>query len=117
MLTIHFIGRIIFGAYFVYNAYNHFKNAKGYTMYAKHKGVPQPALAVNITGLLLLVGGIGFFLNIFLSQASAILLLFMVPTTLIMHAFWKEKDPAVKSNELIAFTKNLAIIGALLMML
>jgi hypothetical protein len=33
-----------------------------------------------------------------------------------MHAFWKVTDPMHKMSETINFTKNLALIGALLMM-
>ncbi len=109
-----FLGRILFGAYFVYSGYNHFKNQKGYIAYAKHKGVPNPNLAVPLTGLLLVVGGFGFFLNLLIVESAFILLIFMIPTTLMMHAFWKEKDPTLKANEHIAFMKNVAIIGALL---
>jgi putative oxidoreductase len=109
-----FLGRILFGAYFVYSGYNHFKNQKSYIGYAKHKGVPSPEFAVPLTGLLLVLGGLGFFLNLLIIQASFLLLIFMIPTTLMMHAYWKEKDPAARANEHIAFMKNLALIGALL---
>lgn len=115
--TLTFIGRILFGAYFVYSGYNHFKNQKGLTAYAKHKGVPSPSLAVTVSGILLIAGGAGFFLNFRIVQASIALIVFMVPTTLMMHAFWKEKDETAKMNEKISFMKNLALIGALLMFL
>ncbi|MCC6323548.1 DoxX family protein [Candidatus Nomurabacteria bacterium] len=109
-----FFGRILFGAYFIYSGYNHFKNQKGYIGYAKHKGVPSPNLAVPLTGVLLVLGGLGFFLNVQVVQSAFILLIFMIPTTLIMHAYWKEKDPASRATEHAAFMKNLALIGALL---
>lgn len=115
--TLSFIGRVLFGAYFVYGGYNHFKNQKNLTGYAKHKGVPSPSLAVMITGVLMFVGGIGFFLNWYIVQASIMLLIFMIPTTIMMHAFWKEKDAGARANEQIAFMKNVALIGALLMFL
>ncbi len=115
--TLSFIGRILFGAYFAYSGYNHFKNQKSLTAYAKHKGVPSPSLAVTVSGILLIIGGVGFFLNIMIVQASIALIAFMVPTTLMMHAFWKEKDANAKMNEQLSFMKNLALIGALLMFL
>lgn len=112
-----FTGRILFGLYFVYSGYNHFKNAQHLTHYAKAKDVPSPSLAVMITGVLLVAGGVGFFLNLMVPQASIVLLFFMIPTTVMMHAFWKEKDQSVRASEQIAFFKNCALIGALLMFL
>lgn len=109
-----FLGRILFGAYFIYSGYNHFKNSKNYMAYAKHKGVPNPNIAVPLTGMLLVLGGLGFFLNLLVVQSAFILLIFMIPTTLMMHAYWKEKDAGARATEHVAFMKNLALIGALL---
>ncbi len=116
-MTLVWIGRVIFGAYFLYSGLMHFKNAKGLHGYAKAKGVPTPELSVFVTGVLLSVGGLGILLNMYVPIACALLLVFMVPTTFIMHAFWKGNDPMAKMNEQIAFSKNLALIGALLMIL
>ena len=115
-MAIYLLGRIIFGAYFVYSGFNHFKNEKNMTMYAKSKGVPSPRVAVLVGGALLILGGLGFILDMDVQLASLALLLFLVPTTFMMHAFWKVSDPMHKMSETINFTKNLALIGALLMM-
>lgn len=117
MLGVYTLGRIIFGAYFLYSGFNHFKNEKGLTGYAKSKGVPSPRLAVLFTGLMMILGGLGFVFNLYLNESALLLLVFLVPTTFIMHAFWKVGDANHKMNEMIGFTKNLALIGALLMML
>lgn len=116
-MAIFILGRIIFGAYFVYSGFNHFKNEKMLTGYAKSKGVPSPRAAVLLSGAMLIVGGLGFLVNMQTQQAALLLIIFLVPTTLMMHAFWKASDPTHRMNETVAFTKNLALIGALLMML
>jgi uncharacterized membrane protein YphA (DoxX/SURF4 family) len=85
-------------------------------MYAKSKGVPSPRVAVLVGGALLILGGLGFVLDMDIQIAALALLLFLVPTTFMMHAFWKVTDPMHKMSETINFTKNLALIGALLMM-
>jgi putative oxidoreductase len=46
--------------------------------------------------------------------AAATLALFVVPATLLFHAFWLA-DPAAYSNQLNHFLKNAALFGALLM--
>ncbi len=116
-MTIFLLGRIIFGAYFIYNGINHFKDEKAMTGYAKSKGVPSPRVAVLLGGAMLIAGGLGFVLGMNIQESAVILLLFMIPTTFMMHAFWKISDPMHKMSETINFTKNLALIGALLMML
>jgi uncharacterized membrane protein YphA (DoxX/SURF4 family) len=43
--------------------------------------------------------------------------LMLIPTTFMMHKFWKETDMQTRMNENINFTKNLALIGALLLLI
>ena len=47
----------------------------------------------------------------------AALVLFLVPVTLIMHAFWADHDPVQQQNNLINFTKNIGLLGSSLMFL
>lgn len=116
-MAIFLLGRVIFGAYFIYSGFKHFRDEKMLTGYAKHKGIPSPRLAVLLTGAMMIVGGLGFLSWNYVGESATLLLLFMIPTTFTMHAFWKVSDPAQKAQETIAFGKNMAIIGALLMML
>lgn len=116
MSIIFLIGRILFGGYFILNAWNHFAHLKANMGYATSKGVPMPKLAVIITGLLLLFGGLGVVLWFQIKIAFLLLILFIVPVTFMMHQYWKIADPMQKMGEKIQFQKNLAILGALLMM-
>jgi uncharacterized membrane protein YphA (DoxX/SURF4 family) len=116
-MAIHILGQIIFGGYFIYSGFNHFKNEKSFTAYAKSKGIPSPRLAVLLTGAMLLAGGLGFLLGINIEESAILLLLFLVPTTFAMHAFWKATDPMQRMGDQVNFTKNLALIGAILMLL
>src|SRR5437870_11795074 len=47
-------GRAIFGGYFLYSGLNHFLKQDMLTEYARAKGVPAPAAAVAVSGLMLL---------------------------------------------------------------
>jgi len=116
-MTIFILGRIIFGAYFLYNGLNHLKSHKAMTGYAKSKGVPSAQLAVIVSGLMLVLGGLGFILNMYIYESVIMLLVFLIITTFMMHAFWKISDPMQKMGEQVNFTKNMALIGALLMFL
>ena len=116
MDVLFLIGRLIFGGYFIMNAWGHFKHLESITGYAQSKGVPSPRAAVFVSGVLLLLGGLGVVFGIAPEASLALLLIFLVPVTFKMHAFWKETDPNVKMMEQIQFMKNMALVGALLIL-
>jgi putative oxidoreductase len=111
------IGRILFGGYFLFGAFNHFRNLPMMAGYAQSKGVPSSKLAVAGSGLLLALGGLSVLFNVFPLAGLTSLILFLVPVTFIMHPFWKIQDPMAKMGEMVNFTKNLALLGAVAMFL
>lgn len=117
METLNLIGRIVVGLYFVFNGFNHFSQLNNMAGYAQSKGVPAAKLAVLVTGLLLLLGGLSFVFNYLLNAGIVLLLVFLIPTTFIMHNFWKVQDQQMKIIEMVNFLKNLALVGFLLMLL
>ncbi|MCX6122381.1 MAG: DoxX family protein [Ignavibacteriales bacterium] len=112
-----YLGRILFGGYFTYSGFNHFKMLDMMSGYAKSKGTPLPKLSVAFSGLLLLIGGLSVLFNILPSVGFISLALFLIPVTFIMHAFWKVQDPTAKMHEMINFMKNIALLGAVLILL
>ena len=116
MDSIFFIGRILLGGYFLFNAYNHLFKADALAGYAKSKGIFSPKLAVIGSGLLLLFGGYSIVTGVRVTAGIAALVLFLIPVTFSMHAFWKEEGQA-RSTDQVQFMKNLAILGAILMLL
>ena len=114
--AVHIIGQILFGGYFIYSGINHFLNRKDYTVYAEVNKVPQPATAVYLTGVLLLLGGLGVLFNLYINIALTLLIIFLIPVTFTMHAFWKGDNTAEKSSQKIAFMKNVALLGATLLL-
>jgi putative oxidoreductase len=110
------IGRIILGGYFIYSGVNHFIGFGMMTQYAKMKGVPFPAFAQGTTGLMLLLGGSSILFGIYPSVGIVLLVAFLVPVSLMMHNFWKLEDPQLRMADKINFLKNMALLGALLML-
>ncbi|MBI2096385.1 MAG: DoxX family membrane protein [Candidatus Taylorbacteria bacterium] len=108
------LGRILFGGFFVMNAFNHFANFGGISRYAASKGVPASKLAVAVTGLLILLGGAGIILGYQVELAVLFLALFLLPVSFVMHAFWKVADPMQRMGEMVNFNKNIALLGAAL---
>jgi putative oxidoreductase len=111
------LGRIILGGYFIMNGYKHFKHLQGNVGYAQSKGVPMPKESVMLTGAMLLLGGLGIFFGMYVDLAILLLILFLIGTLVKMHRYWEATDPMVRMGEEINFYKNLALIGALLMLL
>ncbi len=112
--VIFLIGRIIFGLYFLSQSANHFMNMQGMTAYAASKGVPMPNLAVAFTGLLLLMGAVTIGTGFQPMIGVAALVLFLIPVSFIMHRFWAISDPQQKAGEMVNFTKNMGLLGSVL---
>ena len=49
--TLLYIGRILFGGYFAFSGFNHFKMLDMMSGYAKSKGAPMPKLSVAFSGV------------------------------------------------------------------
>jgi putative oxidoreductase len=116
MNVLFLIGRILFGGFFIQGAYNHFTHVKMMAAYAGSKKVPAPEMAVLGTGLLLLLGGLSILLGAFPTVGLILLIVFLVPTTFTMHAYWLDTDPGMKMGNTVNFYKNLALLGAILIM-
>jgi len=117
MNVAYLIGRIIFGSYWLMAALNHFKNLNHMSGYAKAKGTPLPKLAVAGTGVILTAGGLSMLLGVYPVVGIALLIVFLLGVSIQMHSFWKVDDAQLKQIDIINFTKNMALIGALLMFL
>jgi uncharacterized membrane protein YphA (DoxX/SURF4 family) len=111
------VGRAIFGGYFVYNGINHFKQQRMMAGYAGSKGVPAPDVAIPATGTMLLAGGASVITGVAPTWGLGALLLFLAGVTPSIHRFWDEQDPQKRMNEMVNFTKNVALAGACLMLL
>lgn len=117
-MTIAFlIGRIILGVYYLFNASNHFFQLNTMAAYAQSKGVPAPKLAVLVSGVLLLIGGLSILTGFQPLIGIAALVLFFLPVTFVMHAFWKVQDQMARIREMVDFLKNIALMASALMLL
>ncbi|MEK7145934.1 MAG: DoxX family protein [Patescibacteria group bacterium] len=111
------IGQFVFGLYFIYSGVKHLTQMKGMVGYAGSKGVPMPGFLVPFSGLMLIVGGLSVVTGLYVGYGLALLAIFMAIVTPVMHNFWAEKDAMSRMNSKIHFTKNLAILGAVLLAL
>lgn len=110
------LGRVLLGGFFLYNGVNHLRNLDALTGYAGSVGIPAPRLATAGTGVLMLLGGAGVLLGAYPEIALGLLVLFLVPTSFLMHAFWSVEDPQQRGAQRVQFLKNVAVLGAVLML-
>src|SRR5262245_12758741 len=117
MSGVFLVGRIILGLFFLSGAFQHFTKTADYAKFVAMKGLPMPSAAVIVTGTLLLIMGLTFLLGVMPRLGVLASVLFFLPVTFIMHAFWSDTDPMMKMMNVSNFLKNLAIFGSTLMFL
>ena len=106
------LGRIFYTAIFIKAGPEHFSS--GTIGYAMSKGVPLAQIAVPLSGLIALAGGLSILLGYQAKWGAWLIVLFLVPVTLMMHNFWALTDPAAAQLQQIMFMKNLSMLGAAL---
>ena len=117
MNILFLIGRIILGGYFLRAAFQHFQQLNELTEYAKVKGTPAPKLAVAASGIVLLFGGLSILLGIATNAGILLLVLFLLAASFLIHSYWKDTNPEMRQIDSINFGKNIALAGALLVIL
>ena len=113
MRYVAFVGRQLFSILFILASANHF-NPLTIAAAARH-GVPAAEVLVPLSGLVALMGGLSVFVGLHARVGAALLVLFLVPVTFLMHNFWAFVDPSVIELERAMFMKNLTMLGGALL--
>jgi uncharacterized membrane protein YphA (DoxX/SURF4 family) len=108
------IGRVLFALLFISSGISHLTKLEAVTGYAQYKKVPAAKFSVLLSGLMILVGGLYIAFGVYADLGALLIALFLIPTSFLMHAFWKETDATAKQNETIGFFKDLSLAGAAL---
>lgn len=119
MDILFFIGRLIVGAYFISHGYGHIKHRAGVMGYAQARGMGAKIASplVLISGIGIILAGIGLVLGILINIALIGLIVFLVAVSFMTHNFWKDTDPTKRAQERLSFEGNIALAAALLMVL
>lgn len=114
MDVIFLIARVLFGALFLGSAMGHLAKTEAMAGYTASKGLPLAKPLTQLTGLLILLGGLSVILGVWGDLGSLLLVVFLLPTAVLMHGFWKETDPTAKQLDMVQFNKDLALAGGAL---
>lgn len=112
MKYIELVGRFLYSFIFLRTIMNHFTaDAVGYAVFS---GVPVPSVLVPLSGVLAIIGAISIILGYKTKWGALLIVAFLIPVTLFMHAFWKETDPMEVQRQMTSFMKNTSMLGAAL---
>ncbi len=72
----------------------------------------MPELAVAASGAMLIAGGASIVLGMGPKLGTLAVIGFLAGVSPVMHDFWTAQDPGKRQNEMINFSKNMAMLGA-----
>jgi putative oxidoreductase len=107
------IARVLFSFIFIFSGLNHFSGDS--IEYAASHGLPLTDILVPLSGLILLLGGISIALGYHARTGAILLLIFLLPTTFLMHSFWLMQEPQQIQYEMVQFMKNISLMGGALL--
>src|ERR1700675_4188532 len=107
------LGRFFFALIFLMAGANHFsKQTIGYAVSA---GVPWASMALPLSGVLAIAGGLSILLGYRAKLGAWLIVLFLIPVTLMMHKFWLVQDAMMAQLHMILFMKNVSMLGCALL--
>ena len=107
------LARLLLVALFLFSAPGHFKAQT--IAYTAQQGVPFASILVPLSGLMALAGGLSVLLGWHARAGAWLLVAFLVPVTLAMHAFWAVPDPMMRMVQQAMYMKNLGLLGGALL--
>ncbi len=91
--------------------------AHGAVHAAAGQRVVLPTLLVPLSGVLVFFAGLGVALGNKARRRACALVVFLVPITLCMHAFWRLSGPQTTFVEEVVFLKDIPMLGGALLIL
>jgi putative oxidoreductase len=107
------LGRLFFALIFLMAGPNHFSSQT--IAYAASQGVPLASIAVPVSGVIAILGGLSILLGYRARIGAWLIALFLIAVTPVMHKFWTVPDPMMYQMQMILFMKNLAMLGGALL--
>jgi len=107
------LGRLLFALIFLMSGPMHFSSQT--IAYAASQGIPLASIAVPLSGVLALAGGLSIVLGFRARIGAWLIVLFLAGVTPMMHKFWGVTDPMMHQMQFIMFMKNVSMMGGALL--
>lgn len=115
---LNLLGRFFLIVIFLMSALgNKIPNFGSTAEYMASEGVPVPMFLLAGAIVFLIAGSLSILVGYKARIGAILLFVFLVLATYWFHDFWTFEDPAAKQMQTIAFMKNLALMGAMLMII
>ena len=108
------IARILFAYLLIGSGSGHLTQSSAMAGYAKSRRVPAPRLAVQVSGVGLVLGGAAILFGVWGDLAALLVAVLLLAVAVVMHAFWRETDALVRMNEMVQFNKDVALAAGAL---
>jgi len=106
------VARLMFASIFLY--YGPFNFTPGNVELGVNAGLPMPNILVPIGGVIALTGAVSVVLGMYARAGGALLALFLIPTLVVIHAFW-EFEGSEAQAQTANFLRNLSLLGGALL--
>ena len=116
MQYVFLFGRLLFGGYFALNGFRNLTRTAVLAPVAASKGVPAAPLAIVVSGLMIAAGGLAIVAGCWVRPGAALIVLFLVVVTPVMHNFRNDPDRQRARYNKTQFEKNIALLGAAIML-
>ena len=114
--AIWLLARIFIGGIFVYSGFGKLTGLEGFAASLAKNGVPMAHVMAVVGAAVELFGGLAIVLGLQTRYAALLMAAFTISATLISHRFWELQDAAALKQQSVHFMKNLAILGAFLLL-
>lgn len=104
-------GRIVVSLFFFFSASFHLFQQAQAEGYAKSVGFPWPKLAGWPSGLYVLAAATSVSVGIWPDLGALLIGLWVIPTALWFHAFWKVEERMQRMNQMQLFWRNVTFLG------
>ena len=115
--TVWLLARCFIGGIFVYSGFGKLMALDAFAASLAKNGVPMADVAAVVGAAVEFGGGLAIVLGLQTRYAALLMALFTISATLISHRFWELQDLALRKQQSVHFMKNLAILGAFLLLL
>ncbi len=110
------IGRIVLVIIFIFSGFGKFADLSGTAAFIASKGLPFPQLLAAGAGAGELICGLAIAIGWQTRLAAIGLIVFTAVAAFFFHDFWNLAAGPARANQMIHATKNLSIIGGLIVL-
>jgi len=110
------LARILLGGIFVISGYAKLMGLSAFAASLESRGVPAAPVMAVIGASVEFFGGLAVVLGVEVRYAALLMIAFVIVATGISHRFWEFSDVAARRMQQTQFSKNMAIIGGLVVL-